>query len=280
MLGRVTEPTVTVFKPPGRWPGLGLGEMWRMRSVLWVLTRRQFKTRYENMVLGALWVLIEPLLLTVLITVFMGLVLGREDRMGLPFPVFLFCAWVVWRPFARVVNQGGSAIRGNAALVERIYLPRAFFAMSVALVSVLDFIFMVLALGLLLLFYGVTPGLGLLLVPVLLVIMYAFALGAAYLSSAIGMSFPDMEFVRPMLVRAWFWMSPILYPSAAVPEDWRSLYYLNPMVVVIEGSRWAFTQTPMPPIEAWLIGASGAAVALIAGFTYFRRRESFFSDLM
>jgi lipopolysaccharide transport system permease protein len=274
------EPTTRIIKPPRQWPGLGLAEMWRMRRVLLVLARRQFKARYSNMVLGVMWVLLEPLLLTLIITVFMGLLLDRGDRLGLPFPVFLFTAWTVWRPFSRVVNQGGSSIRGNAVLVERIYLPRAFLVLSVAIVSLVDLIFMVLALAVLLVFYGIAPGIGLLMTPVLLAIMYAFAVGGAFLSSAIGMSFPDMDFVRPLTVRAWFWLSPILYPSTAIPEEWRQLYYLNPMAVVIEGFRWAFTQTPMPPLDAWIIGASVAGVTLVGGYVYFRRREPLFSDLM
>ncbi len=274
------DPGLTVIKPPSRWPGLGLGEMWRMRGVLWVLTKRQFKSRYQPMVLGFMWVLLEPLLLTFIITVFMGLIMERGDRMGLPFPVFLFAAWTVWRPFTRVVNQGGSSIRGNAALVERIYLPRAFLPLSAAVVSMVDLVTMILALSLLLIIYGITPGVGLLMLPLAVAIMYAFGLGAAYLSAAIGMAFPDVDFIRPLMVRTWFWLSPILYPSSAVPEEWRTLYYLNPMVAVIEGSRWAFTGTPAPPVEAWLIGGASAAVCLVVGFLYFRRRDPFFSDLM
>ena len=85
---------------------------------------------------------------------------------------------------------------------------------------------------------------------------------------------------RSTSMRAWFWLSPILYPNSVVPEEWRNLYYLNPMVVVIEGTRWAFTQTPMPPLEAWLIGAASAGLMLVGGFIVFRNREPVFSDLM
>ncbi len=200
--------------------------------------------------------------------------------MGLPFPVFLFSAWVVWRPWARVVNSGGSSIRANSVFVERIYLPRAFLPLSVALGSIVDLISLTLMLCVLLVVYGVTPGIGLLMWPVVLVIMYAFSLGAAFSTAAFGMSYPDMDFIRPLLVRTWFWMSPLMYPSTQVPEQWRNLYYLNPMAIVIEGTRWAFTQTPMPPVQEWVLGASSAGVLLVFGYLYFRRRDPLFSDLM
>jgi lipopolysaccharide transport system permease protein len=280
MPGTPAKPDVKLITPPARWPGLGLGEMWRARRVLWVLSQRQFKARYSNMVLGVLWVLLEPLMLTIIITVFMGLVMGRGERLGLPFPVFLFAAFVVWRPFTKVVNAGGASIKANAVFVERIYLPRAFLPLSDALVSVVDLAFMALAFSLLIMLFGITPGMGLLVWPIALVVMYAFGLGAAFFSAAVGMSFPDIDFIRPLLVRAWFWMSPILYPSTMVPEEWRNLYYLNPMVLVIDATRWAFTQTPSPPLQEWIIGASSAGVVLVFGYVYFRRRDPLFSDLL
>lgn len=232
------------------------------------------------MLLGFLWVVLEPLLLTIIITVLLGLIIDRGERYGLPFPVFLFLAWTGFRVFSRLVNQGGASIRGNGALVDRIYLPRAFFPLSAGVVSLLDFAAMTAALSALLLFYSIAPGIGLLTLPLLLAIMFAFGLGLAFFFSASAMSVPDMDIVRALMVRSWFWLCPVIYPSTIVPEELRGLYYLNPMVVVIEGLRWAFAQTPAPPPEAWILGSLTAVVTLVVGYLYFRRREPFFADLM
>ena len=269
-----------IVVPPPRWRGLGIGELWRERRILSVLSRRQLKARYRNMLLGFLWVVLEPLLLTIIITVLLGLIIDRGERYGLPFPVFLFLAWTGFRVFSRLVNQGGASIRGNGALVDRIYLPRAFFPLSAGVVSLLDFAAMAVALIALLVFYAIVPGIGLLTLPLMLAIMFAFGLGLAFFFSAAAMSIPDMDIVRALMVRSWFWLCPVIYPSTIVPEEIRWLYYLNPMVVVIEGLRWAFAQAPVPPPEAWLLGSMTAAITLVPGYVYFRRREPFFADLM
>ena len=275
-----TEPGITKIDPPRRWPGLGLGELWRTRRVLIVLARRQLMARYSNAILGMFWVLLEPVLLTIIITVLLGLVLGRGDRYGLPFPVFIFIGWLGIRVWSRAVSQGSTSIRSNAALVDRVYIPRAHLPLSVALVSLVDWVTMTLALFGLLWWFGISPGWGLLTLPVLLAILYAFALGCSFLFSAAAMSVPDMDFVRGLFVRSWFWLSPVFYPSSVIPEEWRTLYYLNPMVVVIDGFRWAFAQSPAPPPEAWVIGAASATVVLVGGYVYFRRREPYFADLL
>lgn len=274
------EPAVRLIAPPRRWRGLGLGELWRTRRILLVLSQRDFKSRYRNLVLGFVWVILEPLLLTIIISALLGTILGRGERYGLPFPVFLFLAWTSFRVWSRMVNQGGGSIRGNGALVERVHLPRAHFPLSVGAVSFIDFLAMSVVLLGLEAWYGITPGIGMLTLPILLAIMYAFGLGLAFFFSAASMSVPDMDILRTLIVRSWFWLSPVFYSSADIPEQWRTLYYLNPMVVVIEGMRWAFARTPVPPPEAWIIGGASAAVTLVVGYLFFRFREPWFADLM
>jgi lipopolysaccharide transport system permease protein len=278
MLTRPTIPAATIITPPRRWPGLGIGELWRHRHVLFVLARRQHKAQYGNLVLGAVWVVLEPLLLTVIVASLLGLIMGRGDQMGIPFPVFLFIGWTAIRPFQRLVSIGGSSIRGNNSLVDRVYLPRAYFPLSVALVSLVDLAAMGFALTVLLFLYGISPGIGMVMLPVLLMILYAFSLGLAFFFAAASMALPDVDMVKMLFVRTWFWLSPVIYPSDIVPEEFRNLYYLNPMAIVIEGLRWALAQTPAPPLEAWLIGASTAGIALVFGYLYFRRRDPYFPD--
>lgn len=274
------DQTLTVLRPPASWPGFGLRELWLSRGTVAVLLRRMLLARYRQAVLGFAWIIIQPLVLTVIITVFVGLVMGRGERFGLPFPVFLFTAWLVWRPFQRVIGEGGNSIAGSGALLKRVYLPKAVFPVTVTIATLVDFAALLVALLVMLVLYGIAPGPGVLAMPIVVAIMYATGMGTAFFFSATLVRFRDMEFVIPLVAQAWFWSSPIIYSSSDVPEEWRNLYFLNPLVVVIEGARWAMTQTPVPPIEAWVIGGASAATMLVLGYVYFRRHEATFADLV
>lgn len=275
-----SDPPTTLLAPPTRWPGLGLTELWVTRRIIWVLVQRMLLVRYRQALLGFAWIIIQPLVLTIIISVFLGFVLPLGFRYGLPFPVFLFSAWLVWRPFQRILAEGGSSIASNGSLVQRVYLPRAVFPVSVSIATLVDYASLAFALVVMIIMYGISPGIGLVTIPVLLAITYAAGLGVAFFFAASSIKYPDMQFVIPLVSQAWFWASPIIYPSTALPETWRAVYFLNPLVVVIEGTRWAFTGSPAPPLEAWLIGAASASVMLVAGYVYFRQRESVFADLL
>ena len=275
-----TELPSTSIVPADRWPVLGFAELWRTRRILWVLAQRQLKVRYSQTALGIFWVILQPLALVIIVSVFLGLILDRGQRLDLPFAAFLFPAWTVWRIFSKNVSEGGGSVLANGQLVQRIYLPRLFFPLSVNLSSTVDLFFMMVALLALVLFFGIIPGPGLLAVPFAILIMYTASVGVAMLFSATSVRYRDMGILVPLMVQAWFWMSPIIYPTQLVPEGLRTFYYLNPVAVVIDTFRWGFTRTPPPPPEAWLLGGSVAVVLLVVGFVYFRRREPLFADWM
>ncbi len=271
---------VTAIEPADRWPVLGFRELWNTRRILWVLSQRVLKVRYQQTLLGILWVILQPLILVIIVSFFLGMIMDRGQRLDLPFAVFLFTAWTVWRTFSKDIGEGGNSVLANGALVQRIYLPRLFFPLSIILASLVDLVFMIVALLALLAFYGIMPGHGLVAVPFALLIMYATAIGVALLFSATSVRYRDMGILVPLITQAWFWSSPVVYPSQLIPDDIRTFYYLNPLVVVIDTFRWGFTRTPPPPPEAWVLGASVAAVLLVVGFFYFRRREPLFADWM
>jgi lipopolysaccharide transport system permease protein len=264
--------------PAREWPVFGFGELWRTRRILLVLSQRILKVRYQQTALGIVWVILQPLALVIIVSVFLGLVIARGQRLDLPFPAFLFPAWVVWRIFSKVISEGGNSVLSNGALVQRIYLPRVFFPLAIALSSLVDLFFLIVAMLVMLFIYGIVPGVGVLMLPVALAIMYAAAVGTAFLFGATSPQYRDMDILVPLITQAWFWMSPIIYPSQSIPENLRAFFYLNPVAVVIDTFRWAFTGTPHPPLEAYVAGASVAALLLVVGFIYFRRREPLFAD--
>jgi lipopolysaccharide transport system permease protein len=269
---------VTPIEPADRWPLLDAGELWRTRRILWVLAQRIIKVRYQETAVGIAWVVLQPLVLVLIISVFMGFVMDRGQRLGLPFAAFLFPGWVAWRTFNKITGEGGRSVTTNSSVVKRTYLPRVFFPLSVSLASLVDLVFLVLAMLVLVALYGIVPGVGVLALPVLLVILYAASTGIALFFAASSLRYRDMDILIPLIVQMLFWMSPIIYPSVLIPEPYRTLFYLNPLAVVIDGLRWAFTQTPMPPPEAWILGSLTAFVLLAWGYVYFRRREPQFAD--
>lgn len=283
MTSPANDPKMSLLRPPSRWPNFGFVEAWRMRRILFVLAQRLLLVRYRQAVLGFAWIIIQPLVLSLIMAVFLGLALNRGSVDGIPFPLYIFAAWVPFRVFTRVVSEGATSVSGNGSLVQRIYLPRMFFPLSIAIATLADYAAMVVTMLVLMLLYGYVPGLELLMLPLTMAILYAAGLGVGFFFAASSLRYQDMTFVIPLLTQVWFWASPIFYSSAIVPAAWRHLYYLNPMVVTIEATRWAFlgsAHVPAPTLSAWVIGASSAGIMLVAGFFYFKQREPVFADLM
>lgn len=276
---RVQSSTETVIRPPGAWPGLGLGELWRSRSICLVLARRSLKARYRQTFLGAAWTLLQPILLMTVFTIFFGL-FARFPSQGLPFPVFYFLALLPWQIVARLMAEGGTSVAGNSALVSRVYFPRAYLPAATAISALVDFGFGLIALAILLVVFGIVPGPLVIIVPALVAIAVATGLGAAFVLSALHAAYRDIQHVLPALTQLWFFGSPILYPSDVLPEAIRPLYYINPMALVIDGFRSAFGGTAPPSAVAWAIGATVAALMLVGGYLFFRKREPTLADVV
>ncbi len=273
------DPAATIIRPPGRWPGLGLTEVWRYRSICLVLARRNLMVRYRQTLIGAGWVIIQPVLLMIVFTVFFGL-LARVPTDGLPFPVFFFLGLLPWQMVAKILSEGSTSVVANSTLVTRVYLPRVYFPTSVAMASLVDLAFGFVALAILLALFGIIPGAAIMVAPVLIAIALVAGLGVAYWLSALHVAYRDVGQLLPFLVQVWMFSSPIIYPSSIIPEPYRALYYLNPMALIVEGFRWGFAGAAPPPIQAWALGTGMAATLLVTGYLFFRHRERTFSDLV
>lgn len=269
----------TVIRPPGRWPTLGLGELWRLRAIALVIARRSLMVRYRQTLIGAAWVLIQPLTMMIVFTLFFGLMMGRAVG-PLPYPAFLLVGLVVWMMTARILSQGSTSISSNAGLLSKIYFPRAYLPIGVALGALVDFGFGLLALAGLLVFYGIVPNLGIMLVPVFAAIAFAAALGVAFWLSALNARYRDIEQLLPFLSQVWFFTTPIFYSIDIIPTEWRALLWLNPMALAVEGFRWAFLGTALPPAAFWVVGTLVALALFASGYTFFRSREPTFADVV
>ena len=269
----------TLIRPPKRWPGLAFAELLQQRAICLVLTRRNLMVRYRQTVIGASWSVLQPLLLMLVFTVFFGLVVQLPAD-GLPYPLFLFLGLLPWQMVAKITSEGSTSVVNNATLVTRVYFPRAYFPISVALASLVDLALSSIALAALLIFFGVTPGVQLLATPIFVALAWFTGLGVSLFLSSINVAYRDVTQLLPFFVQLWMFSSPIIYPSSVIPEPYRAFYFLNPMVLVIDGFRWAIAGAVAPSLAEWIIGSSAAAVIVAVGYAFFRLREPSFADVI
>ncbi len=244
-----------------------------------MLAQRSLKARYRQAFLGAAWTLLQPILLMIVFTVFFGL-FARVPTQGIPYPVFYFLGLLPWLIVARVVNEGSASVVANSALVTRVYFPRIYLPLATGIGALVDFSFGSLALAVLLTIYWIVPGVGVLLLPLVVLVALAAGLGVSFWLSALNASYRDIAQLLPSIVQVWFFASPILYPSSIIPEGVRTLFYLNPMALVIDAFRSAFAGSPAPPAEAWVLGMAVAAAMLGSGYLFYRQRERTFADVV
>ena len=269
----------TIIRPPTRWPGLHLAELWRFRSICIVMAERSLKVRYRQTVIGAGWAILQPLLLMVVFTVFFTL-LQRFPSEGLPYPVFFLLGLLPFQLASKILNEGSASVVANGALVNRVYFPRAYFPIATAISSLVDLLFGLIPLAALLLLFGIVPGWDVIFAPLFAAIALFTSLGIALWLSALNAQYRDITQIIPFVTQLWMFSSPVIYPSSIIPEHWRWLYFLNPMVCVIDGFRWAFAGAPAPgPLEC-AEGVVVMCILLVSGYVFFRKRESTFSDVV
>jgi lipopolysaccharide transport system permease protein len=269
----------TVIKPPGRWPGLALGELLRYRSICAVLVRRSLMVRYRQTIVGAAWTLLQPVSMMIVFTVFFG-ILSRVPSDNVPYPVFVYAGLLIFQVVAKILNEGSTSVVSNSSLITKIYFPRIYLPVSVAISALVDMAFSLVAFVVLLAWYGIVPGPSIVALPVLLAIALGGALGVSFWLSALNAAYRDVTQLLPFLTQLWMFTSPVIYPSSLIPETLRPLYWLNPLAVAIDGFRWMITGVAAPPLTEWLIGATVAAILLATGYLFFRRREPTFSDVV
>lgn len=267
------------IEPSSGWAPIKLAELWEYRELLYFLTWRDIKVRYKQTALGAAWAILQPVLTMAVFSLFFGR-LAKVPSDGIPYPIFSFAALVPWTFFANGLNQSSNSLVMSANLIKKVFFPRLTIPLATVLAGLVDF---VLALGVLFLMmagYGVRPGWPVLTLPFFLLLAVMTSLGVGLWLAALNVEYRDVRYVVPFLTQFWMFATPIAYPSSLLPEPWRVVYGLNPMVGVVEGFRWALlgTQTSLGP--TLLASAIAATVLLVSGAFYFRRMERTFADVV
>ena len=255
-------------------------ELLRYRELFYFLAWRDILVRYKQTVIGIAWSVIRPLLTMLVFTVVFGR-LAKLPSEGVPYPILVFSAMLPWQYFANAMQESSNSLIAESRLISKVYFPRLIVPASSVIVSAVDFLISLALLGLLMLGYGFIPSWTLLFMPFFFLLATLAALGAGFWLSALNVKYRDFRYIVPFLVQFGLYVSPVGFSSSVVPERWRLLYSLNPMVGVIDGFRWCVQGTASSLyLPGFLISAAISVLAFSSGVWFFRRTERFFADFI
>lgn len=258
---------------------LNLGAIWQYRELLYFLVWRDLKVRYAQAVLGAAWAIVQPVFAVLIFTIVFSL-FAKIPSDGLPYPLFAFAAILPWTYFAEASRRSALGLVGDAELVRKIYFPRLIIPLSNVIAPLVDFALALVVLLLMMAWYGIAPSANLLVLPLLLAMTLALSLAIGLWLGPINVRFRDIVHTVPFLFQIWMYATPIVYPLSMVPERWRLLYSLNPMVGIIDGFRWSLVGVGSIDFTALAISSVIIAVALFSGLIFFRNAERRFADVI
>lgn len=267
------------IRPDEGWFHLDLEAIWQYRELLYFLVWRDIKVRYKQTVIGVGWAIFQPLMAMVLFTVIFSY-LAKMPTDGAPYPLFAYAALLPWTFVSQATARSGTSLVGEAQLISKVYFPRLLIPLAAAASPMMDLLFGFLVLLPLMMWYGVSPSWSLLFLPAFILAGLLTALSVSLWLSALNVRYRDVGHVLPFLLQFWMFASPIVYPASLVPERWRLLYSLNPMVGVIEGFRWCLLGYHPPDVAVIAMTLLLILALLVGGLVYFSRMERTFADVI
>lgn len=249
------------------------------RELILTFTYRDIRIRYKQSHVGILWVLIQPVVTMLILTIVFSK-FARINTGNIPYSIFAFSALLPWNLFAGSLSAAVPSLVANMGLVSKIYFPREVIPISVVLARMFDFIIISIFFVCMTIFYKVGISKYLLFLPVLMLIQLALTLGIVFLGSALNVIYRDVSQLVPLVLQIWMYLSPIIYPVSLVPVKYQGIYMLNPMAPIIDGYRKCILEHTLPNLHFVAISASVSVVAMIASYIYFKRTEKIFADII
>ncbi len=255
-------------------------DLWRYRELLYFLAWRDILVRYKQTIIGIAWALIRPVMTMLVFTVVFGRLANLPSE-GAPYPILVFAAMLPWQFFSQSLGDCSNSLLGNAHLLSKVYFPRLLVPLSAVVVSFVDFLLSGIVLLGLMIYYQYVPSWRVFTLPLFIAIAFAAAMGIGLWMAALNVKYRDFRYIVPFVLQFGLYISPVGFSSSIVPEQWRLLYSLNPMVGVIDGFRWAIlgggSGIYMP---GFLLSLFLVTVLLISGVWYFRKVERTFADVI
>ncbi len=270
--------STVVIEPKSGLLDFGIGELFEYRELFLFLVWREIRGRYAQSVLGIGWAIIQPLMAMVVFTVIFGN-LAQIDSDGIPYSIFSYSALVAWTYYSEALNGSTTSLVTNANMLQKTYFPRLILPMSAVLARMVDFLIAFIVLIAMMLWFGISPTWWALGLPVLVVLLMLSASGLGMLLAAMAVQYRDVKHAMSFMIKFLMYAAPVVYPVSYIPEQYRLLYALNPMVGVVEGFRASLLGTTPMPWDLIGVGAVTAVVTFVIGAVYFRRQEHVFADV-
>ena len=255
-------------------------DLWRYRHLFYFLAWRDILVRYKQTIIGLAWALIRPLLTMMVFVIVFGK-LAKLPSEGVPYPILVFAALLPWQFFSNAFTEAANSLISNSNMISKVYFPRLVIPTSAVIVSFVDFMISGIILVGLMLWYGFAPDWRIITLPLFTIIALAAAMGAGLWIAALNVKYRDFRYIIPFVVQIGLYVSPVGFSSSIIPENWRLLYSINPMVGVIDGFRWAILGNNIQLYwPGFLLSLTLVLIILVTGIVYFRKTEKTFADVI
>lgn len=274
-------PGRTLIIEPGRAALHYWLDLWHYRELFAILAWRDVSVQYKQTIIGAAWAIIRPALTMTIFTVVFGRVAGLPSEGTVPYPLLVMGGMLPWFLISTILTNGSGSLIQNSNLISKVYFPRLIVPVASSMVALVDFGLSLLLLFAMMVWFQFMPDWHLIFLPLFVVMALLAALGPALIMAALNVNYRDFRFIIPFAVQFGLYLSPVGFSSSVVPEQWRLIYALNPVVGVIDGFRWSLLggQTQFDP-ETLLISLAVIAVFMLLGIKVFRKTERSFADLV
>jgi len=276
----IADEAILVIEP-GRTEKNYWADLWRYRELFIILAWRDVSVRYKQTIIGVLWALIRPLLTMVVFTVIFGRIAKLPSDGQAPYALMVFAAMLPWTLFANALSEASNSLINNANLIGKVYFPRLIIPAATLVTAFIDFLISFVILLGMMIWYRFLPGGEILYLPFFIILALLASLGPGLWITALNVKYRDFRYVIPFVVQFGLYVSPVGFSSNVIPEQWRLLYSLNPMVGVIDGFRWCLLGgNSTLYLPGFLLSLGIIALFLYLGITRFRRTEKTFADLI
>lgn len=266
---------------PGRAEKNYWADLWHYRELFIILSWRDLSVRYKQTIIGILWAIVRPLLTMVVFTVIFGRVAKLPSDGNAPYALMVFAAMLPWTLFSNALSESSNSLIGNANLISKVYFPRLIIPTATLVTALVDFLISFIILIAMMIYYQFMPGWQIILIPFFIILALLASLGPGLWITALNVKYRDFRYVIPFLVQFGLYVSPVGFSSNVVPEKWRLLYSLNPMVGVIDGFRWCILGGNSPIyVPGFLLSLAIITLFLWLGITRFRKMEKTFADII